>query len=111
MDTANFRDLAVEEFDTRTLLSHANAQAVQRKYEDFFICDVDGHHWEVYNFPQIAGVHRRPDPAPAGEIPGLWRRRHHRAHRPLSGNGRADHLAWTGVARKKSRKASSATAR
>jgi hypothetical protein len=54
MDTANFRDLAVEEFDTRTLLAHANAQAVQRKYEDFFICDVDGHHWEVFNWPQIS---------------------------------------------------------
>ena len=25
MDTANFRDLAVEEFDTRTLLAHAHA--------------------------------------------------------------------------------------
>src|ERR1700722_11107133 len=54
MDTANFRDLAVEEFDTRTLLSHANAQAVQRRYEDFFIADVDGHHWEMISFPQIA---------------------------------------------------------
>ncbi len=54
MDTANFRDLAVEEFNTSTLLSHASAQAAQRRYEDFFICDVDGHHWEVYNFPQIA---------------------------------------------------------
>ena len=54
MDTANFRDLAVEEFNTSTLLAHANAQAVQRKYEDFFICDVDGHHWEVFNWPQIS---------------------------------------------------------
>jgi uncharacterized protein len=54
MDTANFRDLAVEEFDTRTLLAHANAQAVQRRYEDFFIADVDGHHWEAMSFPQIA---------------------------------------------------------
>ena len=54
MDTANFRDLAVEEFDTRTLLSHANAQAVQRRYEEFFIADVDGHHWEMISFPQIA---------------------------------------------------------
>jgi len=54
MDTVNFRDMAVEEFDTRTLLAHANAQAVQRKYEDFFIADVDGHHWEALSFPQIA---------------------------------------------------------
>ncbi|MGH7090225.1 MAG: hypothetical protein ACREFQ_15120, partial [Stellaceae bacterium] len=54
MDTANFRDLAVEAFDTRTLLAHASAQARQRRYEDFFICDVDGHHWEALSFPQIS---------------------------------------------------------
>jgi predicted TIM-barrel fold metal-dependent hydrolase len=54
MDTANFRDLAVEEFDTRTLLAHAAKQAEQRRYEEFFICDVDGHHWEAASFPQIS---------------------------------------------------------
>jgi uncharacterized protein len=54
MDTANFRDLAVEEFDTRTLLAHAGAQAKQRRYEDFFIVDVDGHHWEATSYPKIA---------------------------------------------------------
>jgi predicted TIM-barrel fold metal-dependent hydrolase len=53
MDTVAFRDLAVQEFDTRTLLAHADAQAKQRKYEDFFIADVDGHHWEAIQFPQI----------------------------------------------------------
>jgi len=53
MDTVNFRDLSVEEFDTRTLLAHANQQAVQRRYEDFLIVDVDGHHWEIMSFPQI----------------------------------------------------------
>src|SRR5579885_486394 len=53
MDTAQFRDLAVQEFDTRTLLAHASAQAQQRKYEDFFIADVDGHHWEAIQYPQI----------------------------------------------------------
>jgi hypothetical protein len=54
MDTANFRDLAVEEFDTRTLLAHAGAQAKQRRYEDFFIVDVDGHHWEAASYSKIA---------------------------------------------------------
>ncbi|HUK59232.1 MAG TPA: amidohydrolase family protein [Stellaceae bacterium] len=53
MDTANFRDLAVEEFDTRTLLAHASAQSKQRRYEDFFIADVDGHHWEAASYPKI----------------------------------------------------------
>jgi uncharacterized protein len=53
MDTANFRDLAVEEFDTRTLLAHASKQAEQRHYEDFFICDIDGHHWEALSMQEI----------------------------------------------------------
>ncbi len=54
MDTVNFRDLSVEEFDTRTLLAHAHQQAVQRRYEDFLIVDVDGHHWETMNFARIS---------------------------------------------------------
>ena len=45
MDTIDFRDLATEEFDTRTLLAHASAQAAQRRYEDFLIVDIDGHHF------------------------------------------------------------------
>ena len=53
MDTINFRDLAVEEFDTRTLLAHATAQAIHRRYEDFFIADIDGHHFETLSFAQI----------------------------------------------------------
>ncbi|HEX3971769.1 MAG TPA: hypothetical protein VHX19_10610, partial [Stellaceae bacterium] len=54
MDSTNFRDLSVEEFDTTTLLEHANQQAIQRRYEDFFICDVDGHHYETESFKSIA---------------------------------------------------------
>jgi uncharacterized protein len=56
MDTieTKFRDLSVEEFDTTTLLEHATQQAVQRRYEDFFICDVDGHHYETESFKSIA---------------------------------------------------------
>ena len=53
MDTISFRDLAVEEFDTRTLLTHASAQAAQRRYEDFFIADIDGHHFETLSFAEI----------------------------------------------------------
>ena len=53
MDSTNFRDLSVEEFDTTTLLKHANEQAIQRHYEDFFICDVDGHHYETESFKSI----------------------------------------------------------
>jgi len=53
MDTVNFRDLSVEEFDTTTLLEHANQQAIQRRYEDFFIADIDGHHYETYSYKQM----------------------------------------------------------
>jgi predicted TIM-barrel fold metal-dependent hydrolase len=55
MDTieTQYRDLSVEEFDTTTLLQHAAEQAIQRRYEDFPIIDVDGHHYETESFGQI----------------------------------------------------------
>jgi uncharacterized protein len=53
MDTVNFRDLSVEEFDTTTLLQHATEQAIQRRYEDFFIADIDGHHYETFSYAQM----------------------------------------------------------
>ena len=53
MDTAQFRDLSVEEFDTATLLAHAQEQARQRRYEDFLIVDVDAHHYETDSFARI----------------------------------------------------------
>jgi uncharacterized protein len=53
MDTITVRDPATEEVDTRTLLSHAEHQARQRKYEDFFIVDVDAHHYETQSFAEI----------------------------------------------------------
>src|SRR6202034_1653769 len=55
-DLANrdFRDLASEEFDTRTLLRNAVNQAIDRKYEDFLIVDTDSHHYETEAFKEIA---------------------------------------------------------
>jgi hypothetical protein len=53
MDSTNFRDLSLAEVDTETLLRHADAQAIQRRYEDFYICDVDGHHFEISSWKQI----------------------------------------------------------
>ncbi|HEV8014862.1 MAG TPA: amidohydrolase family protein [Stellaceae bacterium] len=53
MDSTTFRDLSVEEFDTTTMLQHANEQAIQRRYEDFFVADIDGHHYETGSFAQI----------------------------------------------------------
>jgi len=53
MDSTNFRDLSLAEVDTETVLRHADEQAKQRRYEDFFICDVDGHHFEISSWKQI----------------------------------------------------------
>ena len=53
MDTVSFRDLSVAETDTKTVLAHATQQAIQRRYEDFLIVDVDAHHYEVASFAEI----------------------------------------------------------
>jgi uncharacterized protein len=53
MDSTNFRDLSLAEVDTETLLRHANEQSIQRRYEDLYICDVDGHHFEISSWKQI----------------------------------------------------------
>jgi predicted TIM-barrel fold metal-dependent hydrolase len=50
---SNFRDLAAAEFDTTTLLAHAAEQAIERRYEDFLIVDVDCHHYETEAFSEI----------------------------------------------------------
>jgi predicted TIM-barrel fold metal-dependent hydrolase len=50
----SFRDAKPDEFDTRTLLRNAADQAVERHYEDFFIVDVDSHHYETEAFKEIA---------------------------------------------------------
>jgi predicted TIM-barrel fold metal-dependent hydrolase len=60
MDTVSFRDLSVEEFDTKTLLAHANEQAIQRRYEDFLIVDVDAHHFETDSYAQIVNYIEDP---------------------------------------------------
>jgi predicted TIM-barrel fold metal-dependent hydrolase len=56
----NFRDHAPGEFDTRTLLRNAVDQAIDRHYEDFFIADVDSHHYETEAFKEIAGYIENP---------------------------------------------------
>jgi uncharacterized protein len=53
MDTVSFRDMAVAETDTKTLLAHATHQGIQRRYEDFLIVDVDGHHYENMSYAEI----------------------------------------------------------
>jgi len=47
------RRISVEELNTTRLLAHARKQAVQRKLDDVLIVDVDAHHYENENFPEI----------------------------------------------------------
>src|SRR3954452_24111363 len=47
------RDPNQEQFDTRRLLAHAQQQAVDRRYEDFMIIDVDAHHYETGSYKDI----------------------------------------------------------
>ena len=47
------RRVTVEELNTSRLLAHARKQAVQRKYDDMLIVDVDAHHYENEHFGDI----------------------------------------------------------
>ena len=49
-----YRDVNLNEYDTRSALTNAAEQAATRRYEDFMIVDVDSHHYETESFPQIA---------------------------------------------------------
>ena len=82
----DFRDLASEEFDTRTLLRNAVDQAIARKYEDFLIVDTDSHHYETEAFKEIAEYIDDPGDALRGQIPGPFARRLHGGNRLLSGD-------------------------
>lgn len=50
---SDYRNMAVQEFDTSKLLAHAAAQAKKRGYDKFTIVDVDSHHFETESFAQI----------------------------------------------------------
>ena len=56
----NVRDLSAEPYDTRTLLKNAVEQAIERRYEDFFMVDVDSHHYETESFAEIVSYIRNP---------------------------------------------------
>ena len=47
------RRVTVEELNTTQLLAHARKQAVQRKFDDMLIVDVDAHHYENEHFGEI----------------------------------------------------------
>jgi len=46
-------DPSIQEFNTTKLLKNAKKQALDRNYKDFFICDVDAHHYETEALPEI----------------------------------------------------------
>src|SRR3954452_10656438 len=56
----SFRDLSPNELDTRTLLRNAAEQAAARHYENFFIADVDSHHYETEAVKEIAQYIENP---------------------------------------------------
>ena len=47
------RRVTVEELNTTRLLAHARKQAVQRKFDDVLIVDVDAHHYENEHYGEI----------------------------------------------------------
>jgi len=47
------RRVTVEELNTSQLLAHARKQAVQRKFDDMLIVDVDAHHYENEHMADI----------------------------------------------------------
>jgi predicted TIM-barrel fold metal-dependent hydrolase len=53
LPTSDLKGMLVQEFDTTTLLSHARKQAIERKYNEFPIVDVDSHHYETERFKEI----------------------------------------------------------
>ena len=55
-----YRDLNAAEFDTREHMRLAGHQADVRHYEDFFIVDVDSHHYEQEAFNEIAALIENP---------------------------------------------------
>ncbi len=60
LPTSDFKGMAVEEFDTRTLLAHAARQARERHYEELFIVDVDSHHYETESLRDIVEYFEDP---------------------------------------------------
>src|SRR3977135_580865 len=47
-------------YDTREMLDHARQQAVQRKFNEFLIVDIDCHHYEFDHWGQIANFMEDP---------------------------------------------------
>src|SRR6187402_1514377 len=47
------RRVSVDELNTTRLLAHARKQAVQRKFDDMLIVDVDAHHYENEHYSEI----------------------------------------------------------
>ena len=83
------RDLASEEFDTRTLLRDAVDQAIERHYEDLFIVDVDSHHYETESFKEITQYMDNPVMLQEADCPVpmlimlVFRQAHNRQKRPI----------------------------
>ena len=70
----NFRDLAVEEFDTRTLLAHAARAGDRAPLRGFPASSTStAHHYETESFDEIAEYIEDPVHAPRGQVSRAWR--------------------------------------
>ena len=88
----SFRDLNANEFDTRTLLRNAAEQATARHYEDFFIVDVDSHHYETRSRQRDRGtISRTRFCGMNAKFQGMARGGIISDNRPLSGSHRPHH--------------------
>lgn len=63
--------MSVEEFDTTTLLAHAAHQAVERKYHEFPIIDIDGHHYETESMKDIIEFMEDPVLRQLGQVSAM----------------------------------------
>ncbi len=85
------RRVTVEELNTSRLLAHARKQAVQRKFDDMMIVDVDAHHYENEHFNEILPFMENDvlkQLALSGIGKGRGRGAIYTADRRLSGHGR-----------------------
>ena len=85
------RRVTVEELNTSRLLAHARKQAVQRKFDDMLIVDVDAHHYENEHFGEILPFMENEvlkQLAQSGRASTRAARQPHAADHRLPGHGR-----------------------
>ena len=95
-DDVKMRDVSLQHYETTQALEHAAQQAIERRYEDFLIVDVDFHHYENEAWPEIVEYITDPVLRHHRRSPGPREARHGRRPRVVPGAERPHHpLSWT----------------